>query len=614
MRFLASYKFKFSLLVVVLFLIMALVISIVACNLIQKNVIKVFHERSGIAMSHASKFMDAEKIARLATTLDDQDPYYIETCGSLWDVRVNYGCNFVYAMVPVPGSETDYVYILDGSAELVNGKLVPTENYSPIGTVEDISSYGDYPLICMNEQRIVTSTMGYYEIWGWNTSIYYPIIDKNGRSIGFLACDYSASDLANNLNKSYLLLGLIAVGLALVSVACVLAYIIHFFHKVSRVTTAVEGLCSGDKDLTVQLQVKSTSELDLLAKACNQLMGMLRDITVTMRTSLVSLSENSRRLSDQNQETMTLIEGSDRSVRDIFSKAENQNKLTESVNHGIEEVNRAVVQLDEKIDQQISAVIQSSGAVEEITANIASVDNSIGRISKEYVEIVAESARGKEKQDDVVSKIDLIQRQAVGLAEANEVISHIAEQTNLLAMNAAIEAAHAGDAGKGFSVVADEIRALAETSSEQTKAIMSLISNIQGAVDGIVDASRGSSQAFTQLGEKITTLDRSLQEVRAGMAEQNQGAQDIMDMMRVLNSVASTLSESSQKMKQEADMVAGQVSQLQNYSQDILSSSSRTSSELSRMSTFAQEASDQSQENVRLVGNVQGIISSFKVD
>ena len=224
------------------------------------------------------------------------------------------------------------------------------------------------------------------------------------------------------------------------------------------------------------------------------------------------------------------------------------------------------------------------------------------------------TARGKEKQDDVTTKIDIIQRQAVGLAEANEVISHIAEQTNLLAMNAAIEAAHAGDAGKGFSVVADEIRSLAETSSEQTKAIMTLITDIQGAVGGIVEASYGSSQAFSQLGEKITTLDHSLQEVRAGMEEQNRGAQDIMDMMRVLNSVAAALSDSSQQMRHEASSVARQIVQLRDYSQDILTSGSRTSNQLSQMSVFAQEASGQSQENVSLVGSVQSLISSFKVD
>ncbi|MBQ8385011.1 MAG: HAMP domain-containing protein [Spirochaetaceae bacterium] len=614
MKFFSSYKFKFTLAVVALIFIVALVIAFVAIKMIEKNAMDVFHERSHIAMQSAAQYMDVEKIAKLAVTLDDQDPYYIETCGALWDVRVTHGCNYIYAMLPVPGTKNDFKYILDGSAELIDGKLVPTEDYSPIGDIEDISSYGEYPWICMNTQEMVTSDMGYYDIWGWNTSVYYPLVDKSGKSIGFLACDYDVTDLAGNLRKTYLILGLLAFGMGLVGVVLLLLYIMHFFRRMTAVTSAMENLAGGARDLSARLPVHGSSELDVLADACNQMMGQLQEMVKTILVSLSSLTENSVKLSDQNKETLELIEDADKAVHEIFTKAEHQNRLTESVNHGIEQVNKAVVQLDEKIDQQISAVIQSSGAVEEITANIASVDNSIGRISKEYNDIVAETARGKEKQDDVASKIDLIQRQAVGLAEANEVISHIAEQTNLLAMNAAIEAAHAGDAGKGFSVVADEIRSLAETSAEQTKAIMSLISNIQGAVGGIVEASHGSSQAFSQLGEKITTLDRSLQEVRAGMAEQNQGAQDIMDMMRVLNSVASALSESSQAMKHEAVNVAGQVGQLRDYSQDILSSGSHTSSELSRMSTFAQDASGQSQENVRLVGDVQSLISSFKVD
>ena len=517
-------------------------------------------------------------------------------------------------MVPVPGTENDFLYVLDGNAEKINGRLVPTDEYSPIGDVEDISSYGEYPWICMEEQEIITSDMGYYEIWGWNTSVYYPLVDKTGKSISFLACDYDVTELAENLEKTYLTLGLLALGVGSVGILLILLYIMHFFKRMNGVKTAMENLSGGARDLSARLPVHGSSELDVLSEACNKMMGQLQEMVKTMLISFSSLTGNSTKLSEQNQGTLELIETADRAVHDIYTKAENQNSLTESVNHEIERVQQAVIQLDEKIDQQIAAVIQSSGAVEEISANIAAVDHNIGRISQEYTEIVAETARGKEKQDDVATKIDIIQRQAVGLAEANEVISHIAEQTNLLAMNAAIEAAHAGDAGKGFSVVADEIRSLAETSSEQTKAIMSLISDIQNAVVGIVEASKGSSQSFSQLGEKITVLDHSLHEVRAGMDEQNRGAQDIMDMMRVLNSVASALAESSQQMKQETQIVANNISQLRETSQDILDSGSRTSGQLSQMSNYAQVASREAMENVRLVGEVHELISSFKVD
>ena len=614
MKLFSSYKSKLILAVVALIFVVVIVIAFASIQLIEMNAMEVFHERSQIAIKQAAQFMDVEKIKELAVTLDDQDPYYIETCGALWDVRVTHGCNYIYAMVPVPGTKNDFLYVLDGNAEKINGRLVPNDEYSPIGDVEDITSYGEYPWICMEEQELITSDMGYYEIWGWNTSVYYPLVDKTGKSIGFLACDYDVTELAENLNRTYLMLGLLALGVGSVGILLILLYIMHFFKRMNGVKTAMENLSGGARDLSARLPVHGSSELDVLSEACNKMMEQLQEMVKTMLISLSSLTSNSTNLSAQNRETLELIETADRAVHDIYSKAENQNSLTESVNHEIERVRHAVIQLDDKIDQQIAAVIQSSGAVEEISANIASVDHSIGRIAQEYTEIVAETARGREKQDDVATKIDIIQRQAVGLAEANEVISHIAEQTNLLAMNAAIEAAHAGDAGKGFSVVADEIRALAETSAEQTKAIMALISDIQNAVVGIVEASKGSSQSFSQLGEKITVLDSSLQEVRAGMDEQNRGAQDIMDMMRVLNSVASALSESSQQMKQETQAVVGKITQLRESSQDILNSGSNTSIQLSQMSNFAQAASNQSQENVRLVGEVHHLISSFKVD
>ncbi|MDY3754822.1 MAG: methyl-accepting chemotaxis protein [Treponema sp.] len=614
MKLFSSYKSKLILAVVALIFVVVIVIAFASIQLIEMNAMEVFHERSQIAMKQAAQFMDVEKIKELAVTLDDEDPYYIETCGALWDVRVTHGCNYIYAMVPVPGTKNDFLYVLDGNAEKINGRLVPNDEYSPIGDVEDITSYGEYPWICMEEQKLITSDMGYYEIWGWNTSVYYPLVDKTGKSIGFLACDYDVTELAENLNRTYLMLGLLALGVGSVGILLILLYIMHFFKRMNGVKTAMENLSGGARDLSARLPVHGSSELDVLSEACNKMMEQLQEMVKTMLISLSSLTSNSTNLSAQNRETLELIETADRAVHDIYSKAENQNSLTESVNHEIERVRHAVIQLDDKIDQQIAAVIQSSGAVEEISANIASVDHSIGRIAQEYTEIVAETARGREKQDDVATKIDIIQRQAVGLAEANEVISHIAEQTNLLAMNAAIEAAHAGDAGKGFSVVADEIRALAETSAEQTKAIMALISDIQNAVVGIVEASKGSSQSFSQLGEKITVLDSSLQEVRAGMDEQNRGAQDIMDMMRVLNSVASALSESSQQMKQETQAVVGKITQLRESSQDILNSGSNTSIQLSQMSNFAQAASNQSQENVRLVGEVHHLISSFKVD
>ena len=116
------------------------------------------------------------------------------------------------------------------------------------------------------------------------------------------------------------------------------------------VTSAMENLSGGARDLTARLPVHGSSELDVLSEACNKMMEQLQEMVKTMLSSFSSLTGNSTKLSDQNQETLELIETADRAVHDIYAKAETQNSLTESVNHEIERVRHAVIQLDEKID------------------------------------------------------------------------------------------------------------------------------------------------------------------------------------------------------------------------------------------------------------------------
>ncbi|MBR4631191.1 MAG: hypothetical protein IKO57_12265 [Treponema sp.] len=136
----------------------------------------------------------------------------------------------------------------------------------------------------------------------------------------------------------------------------------------------------------------------------------------------------------------------------------------------------------------------------------------IGRTEKSFEVLTEKAQAGVEKQVAVNEQIYEIERESIALEEANSVISGIAEMTNLLAMNAEIEAAHAGEAGKGFSVVANEIRRLAEDSGEQSRRIGIQLSKITSTIEEIVASSKLASDALEDVFKEIDCTNKIVKE------------------------------------------------------------------------------------------------------
>lgn len=183
---------------------------------------------------------------------------------------------------------------------------------------------------------------------------------------------------------------------------------------------------------------------------------------------------------------------------------------------------------------QTGLVNQSSAAIEEISASIDSVAQNTEQAEILSSELYTISEEGQNAAAESMAAIKDIEGSSILLQEFVSSIAKIASQTNLLAMNAAIEAAHAGDSGRGFSVVASEVRTLAESSAISAKSVGESIHRMVEQVGRAVQLMTRSRESFEQATANARMSSDLSKSIAQSMKEQRSGAKDVLDSVRFL--------------------------------------------------------------------------------
>ena len=254
---------------------------------------------------------------------------------------------------------------------------------------------------------------------------------------------------------------------------------------IKNLTAIIHSMAEGEGDLTQRIEVKGNSELDELANWFNVFVTHLDGTFSTLIKSAMRLVPMSADLAEGNNIVTRLTNEQNGQIKNVESLLESAQESTLRVNQATEEINNNSQQGVKVVQEGLSIFTKTHAQMNDLKDIISETSTSIDRL--------------KDDNDKIVGVIS--------------VINSIADQTNLLALNAAIEAARAGEAGRGFAVVADEVRALASRTSEATLEVSAMIDAIKEGTNAVVKTMDKGKESTLECSEQVNEAKEMLSSI-----------------------------------------------------------------------------------------------------
>lgn len=341
-----------------------------------------------------------------------------------------------------------------------------------------------------------------------------------------------------------------------------------------------------DGDLRDKLQIQSDDEIGQVGKGFNTMIDSLRSLIGAVQTSVENVASSSEELTASAGQTSKATEHITLAIEQFSSGNESQNDKVELSSVELEEMNRGLQNMNESAESITASSIKST--------DIAGEGGQLVEKTASQMNVIDQSVK---KAENVISALE---NKSKDITQILGVINGIADQTNLLALNAAIEAARAGESGRGFSVVAEEVRKLAVQSANSAKEIENLIKEIVQDIDV-------SQEVFTAVNREVQSGLSFTEQTRVSFHNIFEMTKEISNQLQTMNQTVVQLSKGSAHVSEAVREIADVSRESSANIQDIAASAEEQLASMEEISSSSATLSSMAEE-------LRDLISKFKVE